>query len=210
MAIIFSDNVTEVAVQHLVSGRPSVNVLHVKTDTLLGDFDPEETARDLLDNWQDHLMALMTDNVSLTGCAFRSLDEGSGASGFLLPDDTKPSNGGQEGNASPPNVAWLVRKEVTNRARSERNGRMYIAGVEEDGVSAAGMVVGDYPTLWSDALEDFLSGVNGGVLAANRLVVLTIPKAARVKGDAEFTVGTNDVSRLVLDPMVATMRKRLR
>lgn len=210
MAIIFSDNVTEVAVQHLISGRPAVNVLHVKTDTLLGTFDPEETARDLLDNWQDHIIPLVTSNVVVQGAAWRSLDEGNGASGFLIPDGDKPTEGGQAGAAATPNVAWLIRKEVTGRSRTERNGRMYIAGVEEAGVTAAGVVSGDYPTLWSDALEDFLSGVDGGVLAANKLVVLTIPKAARAPGPVEFTVGTNDVSRLVLDPLVATMRKRLR
>ena len=210
MAIIFSNGVTEVAIEHSVSGRSAWNVLHVKIDEAEIGPDPEDSARDVLNNWQDHVVPLMTSNVTLLGCAYRSLDSSNSTTGYLLPDDEKPFVGEQPATASPPNVAWLIHKEVTGRARSERNGRMFIAGVEEAGVSAAGVVTGDYPALWSAALDDFLSGVSGGLFDDQKLVVLTIPKAARVKGDTVFTVGTNEVARLTLDPMVATMRKRLR
>lgn len=209
MAIIYSADVIEIAVRHLVSGRTSVNVWHVKLG-VLDTGGPEANARDFLDNWQDHVMPLLTNNVVLQGAEYRSLDRGNSESGFLIPDDTKPTVGEIAGAASPPNVTWLIRKQVTGRARGEKNGRCYVSGVEEAGVSAAGVVGGDYPGLWSTALDDLYSGVAGGIGPLNQLVVLTIPKAARVKGDTEFDVGTNEVTQLQLDPMVATQRRRLR
>lgn len=209
MAIIFSDRVIEVALQHLISGRTSVNVVHVK----LGILDiggPEANSRDVVDNWQDHIVPLMTSNVTFTGAEWRSLDESDSSSGFLVPDDGKPTVGEQTESPLPPNTAFLVRKQVTGRARGERNGRMYIAGVQEASVDGAGNLGGAIPALFETGLADFFSGVTGGIGPLNQLVVLTIPKAAREKGDAEFTVGTNEVTQLVLDPKVATMRRRLR
>lgn len=209
MAIIFSEGVTEVAISHSVSGRSAVNVWHIRKDP----FDVSDalgSATDVLNNWQDHIIPLLTSNVTLLGAAWRSLDRSSGISGFLLPDGDKPDVGEQAGAASPPNVCWLIRKQVDTRGRGERNGRCYVSGVEEAGVDAAGVVGGDYPMLWSDALDDFYSGVTTSGLSGAEVVTLVIPKAARVKGDTEFDVESNVVSRLELDGKVATQRKRLR
>ena len=209
MAIIFSEGVVEIAVQHLISGRTSVNVWHLRTDPF-DSTDPASMALDFMNNWQDHIIPVLTDNVTLQGAAWRSLDRSTGISGFQLPDGDKPDVGEQTGTPLPPSCAFLIRKQIDARGRGQRNGRAYIAGCQEASVSGDGTVTGDIIGIWADALDDFYSGVTTSGFSDQEIVTLVIPKAAREPGDEEFDVDSNVVSRLELDPKIGTQRKRLR
>jgi len=211
MAIIYADQVTEIAIRATYAGRPVVNVLHFYNDE--GIQTDSEKARDIMDNWQDHILSRLTDGYALIDAVWRSLDRDDTNQGTITPDPAKPLSGGIAEEGCPPNVAYLVKKITNNRQRGQRDGRMFLAGVPEGGVTESGALVAAYATDTNTAITAFLDGVNDdgfGVGGGSGLVVLNTTPASRLPGTNEVDLTFRTVSELVLDPLVSTQRDRLR
>lgn len=211
MAIIYADQVSEMAIRATYAGRPVVNVLHFYNDE--GAKTDEVMARDVLDNWQDHIMGRVVQDYALIDAVWRSLDRNDTNQGTITPDPAKPLSGGIADAGAPPNVAYLVKKITNNRQRGQRDGRMFLAGPPEGGIGADGTVQAQYATDTNAALALFLDGVNDdgfGVGGGSGLVVLNTTPASRLPGTNEVDLTYRTVGDLVLDPKVSTQRDRLR
>lgn len=193
-----SNNITEIAVKGQWSnGRPVVNVFHVKRE----EDDAAASARDLLNNWQDHIVGALSNNYTCIGAHFRDRNEVGGVVGDILADAAKPRVGGSAGAASTPNVAVLLRKLGVFHA-GQKPGRTFLPGVEEASVDEDGMLTTTFVSAMNALAAAFLSGLSGA--GSNQLVTV------HFTGPTDNSGTPTDVTAFVTDPKVATQRRRLR
>lgn len=197
-----SDNVTEVVVKGLWSNNHvMVNVFHVKRT----EDSPEQSARDVLDNWQDLIGGVVLDNYVLIGCSWRDRNETGGATGQLNPNTGKPAQGGGGSAAASPGVAVLVHKLISAHA-GIRAGRFYMPPPAEEAVDENGRISSTTLGNFDAALNSFFNGLDntGGLDTDNQLVV--VKKREAVVGNST----ASDVVGLKTDPIVASQRRRQR
>lgn len=216
MATVFSNNVIEIAVIQTYAGAPAVNVWHMYHDQELTGGDKESVVRDFANNWQDHVMGIQDNGVSLLRFDWRSLDVGDGSVGTVTPDPAKRVAGAKTGTGAPPNVALLIHKHTANRPRGRRDGRSYLVGVEGAVVSEAGVLAPAVIASYNGALDAFYNGISdtgtvvGGWNGDSYPVVLETTPASRAPGSASVTISSRRVNSITVDARVATMRERLR
>jgi hypothetical protein len=211
MAVVFSQDIIEVAINAEVAGQPHVNVLHLFNDET-GGTDVTKV-EDLRNNWQDHIMLMLDAAYVLQDFTWRSLDPDDLNQGIVIPDPAKRLTGASTGTALPPNNAYLVKKITQGRQRGQRDGRMFIGGVKSSQVFEDGLIAAAEQTNWAAALDSFLSGVNdsGFTLGSGSyLAVLNAPPESREPGTQSVTVSHRPVTDLVIDPKISTQRDRLR
>lgn len=193
-----ADNVTEVAIKgHWTNGHQIVNVVHVQRE----EDNPEQSARDVLNNWQDEVMDTMANNYTLDGCHFRDRNTASGVVGDLSPDTGKNLTGQTSGLYTPPNVAILVKKQSILNA-GQRPGRLFIPGIPEGSVNEDGVIDTAYITGNQPSFNAFLSGLSGA--GSNQLVVV------HFSGPDDASGSVTEVTALPIQSVVATQRRRLR
>lgn len=116
-----------------------------------------------------------------------------------------PVTGGMAGNPLPQNSAMLFRKRTSAAGRRGR-GRLYLPGIQEQDVSALGVIDGAVVTALqarADAWMDWLTGVEVGSVAYPPVIL------HRTEGIGVEPPPT-PVTALVIDPVIATQRRRLR
>ena len=193
-----ADNVTEVAIAgHWTNSRDVVTVLHVRRE----EDDPAQSARDVLNNWQDHIVPAMQDNYSVDGCHYTDHNALGGATGFVAVDPAKAIVGGHDADSASVNCAVLVHKRISAHT-GVRSGRMYLPPTRESWIDENGILHASYIAEVQPALNSFLDGVSGP--DDNELVV--VHKTPATGGNSDISV----VSALTLDPLIATMRRRIR
>lgn len=193
-----ANNVTEIAVLgRWTNGRPVVNVHYIQRE----EDDPEQSARDLLNNWQDHIIAMLPNNYSLEGARYRDRNSDPGVVGVILPDPAKPIVGPGSSEVAPPNVSYLVKK-LGPLLVGQRTGRMYLPGIPESAVDENGVIAPATVTALQDLLDDFLSGLDGA--GVNNLVLV------HFTGPTDTTGTVSQINSLALQNVAATMRRRLR
>ena len=195
-----SDGVTECSIEALWSNNhPIVCVLHA---THGADVESPAVARDVLNNWQDHIAgSCMPNNYVLQGLRYRYRGTVDGETGFLAPDPAKPTVGLGTGQACSPNVSRLVHKRIESTA-GKRAGRIYLGPWDDAGIDEDGRLDPAVVTAQNVLLAAFLAGLDDSDEA--RLVV--------VHG-TNVDIGEKDkspVTALTMDPMIATQRRRLR
>jgi hypothetical protein len=212
MAIVYAQNIIELAFVGVYAGRPHVNVLHVHNDE--GSQSDAAKARDVLNNWQDHIVGLpWSSSFGITELQWRSIDPDDANAGTLAPDPAKPVTGTYTGTSLPPNVTALIKKRTDNRPRGRRDGRFYISGVPEIWVRDDGTVEPDAQATVQTGLDAFVSGVNDdvfGVGGGSGLAVLETTAASRMPGTQPVTINWRPVTGLQVDRVVATQRDRVR
>lgn len=213
MALVYSSNVIEIAVVHDYASKVAVNVWHMYHDQEIGDIGQENVVEDFRNNWQDHIMPELNEDVEIIRFDWRSLDEVDQGGGTVLPDPGKPLVGGVVGQGSPPQVAWLVHKNTSNRPRGRRDGRAYLPGVNEAEVFSGGGLAPAKVTTFDAALVDFYNGISD--TSANWAgdsypVVLETTPASRAPGTTPVVIDSRRVTSLSLDSVVATQRERNR
>lgn len=197
MAQWLADNVTEVVILGLWSNSlPMYSVLHVQRE----EDDPAQSARDVLNNWQDHIVAAMPNNYEVSGCRYTDHNEDEGATGELAVDGAKPTVGTNAGDSAPPNVAQLVHKRIAGHV-GVRAGRFYLPPITQDLVDENGILSAGYVDDRNDDLVLFHDGLSGA--GGNRLVVVHKRPPAALSP-------VSIVTSLAMDPKVATQRRRLR
>lgn len=213
MAVVFSNNVIEIAVVQSAAGRPVVNVWHMYHDAEIGADTKQDVVEDFRNNWQDHMMDVQCEDVSIVSFDWRSLDPGDGSNGTVPPDPGKALIGAFLSEMAPVNTALLIHKNTANRPRGARDGRCYLAGVPEGDISADGTLSGAAQSTWLPPIQSFYSGISdittfGG--GDRYPVVLETTPESRAPGSASVTINSRRVTSLTLDAKVATQRERLR
>lgn len=159
--------------------------------------DPEAAAQIVIDSFADAVMPQTSAAVDLVSADYADLSSLSGISGSVTPTGGTVT-GGSSGIAVPPNAAVLVTKNALG-TRSQRNGRMYLVGVEEAATTSDGALTSGAVTLWQNALDDWTDALQDGDLG---LVVLS--KSGPSAGDVRT------VTSLQVQSLLATQRRRLR
>jgi len=210
MATVFSNDVVEIAVRATLNGKMHVNVWHMFGEEDVNTSD-EDTVRDFANNWQDHIVPETAGGYTVNEFAYRSMDPDDSNVGTLTPDVTKPVSGTATNIVAPPNVAYLIHKRTTGRPRGARDGRMFMSGVPENAAGVNGEVAGANVNAWNAALALFLAGVSNAQVGVDRYpVVLQTTPLSRAPGTTPITILSRRITSLVLDPVVATQRDRLR
>lgn len=162
--------------------------------------------------WQQHMLQLMANNITFTGCAWIDLDRLDGTAGFQSPDGSASTTGALTVASLPPNSALLVRKN-TAAVRGERQGRMFIAGPPEDSIGEDGAVTGAFATNSNNELAQYLSAIQSlpGTPALATTAVRVVHVHKHDSDDpADWDWSSSTVNSLVLDAKIATQRRRLR
>lgn len=213
MAIVYSNNVVEIAVQMTTDIGTATCVWHMRDDDVLAAQAVEDLVEDFAGNWQDHVMDLVSSEITVVQFDYRSLDPDDGTVGTLPPVSGKPTTGGQSGVAYPPNVALLLHKNTSNRPRGRRDGRCYLPGVPvgqltDDHRIGAALAAGAATSL--DAFYNGISDTGAWNTTEHYPVVLETTAASRAPGSQSVTIGNRRVTSITLDSLVATQRDRLR
>lgn len=193
-----ADNVTEIAILgRWTNSRPCVNVIHVQRE----EDNARQSTVDVLNNWQDHIMAVVSNNYSIEGARFRDRNVTTGVVGFQGPDLAKNLVGLNSTAAANPNTSFLMHKDG-DLVAGQRPGRMYVVGVQEDKIDEDGKLDPTYMGTIDGQMDNFYDGLSGA--GSNQLVVV------HFQGPGDLTGTSTEVTALRLDPRVATQRRRLR
>jgi len=159
--------------------------------------DAEGGAQLVLDSFCARIVDLMTAQFVVTGADYIDLSSVGGATGSVTPT-AGPTAGGSTGFGAPSNVTGLIRWSALG-TRTQRDGRTYIGGVDEDLVDTAGQWTSGALTAWDAAILLFLGDLDGNSV---QLVVLSKAPGGTFE-PRTITGGT-------MAGQVATQRRRLR
>jgi hypothetical protein len=185
------DNGTLLSIQgHWTNGHAIDNTVAY----LREEADPAEAARDVLNNWQDHIVPWFLNNYTLDGIHYVDTNSVDGVVGFLPPDDAKPKVGGRVGAGAAPAVCILVKKVIESR-RGQRSGRFYLGPPQEDDTDENGGLNTDVRLAIDAAFADFLAGTDddhgGGNGACHVLHAKLAPLASTSSKINSYKTDTN-------------------
>ena len=145
------------------NGEPVVNIVDMFF-TNEGTFGPRDdqigiVGQDVVNAWQDHIVANLCNNYTFEGATFVDMDSANGLVGSQAANGAKPTAGTSSGEALPPSQTLLVRKYTGGR-RGERAGRMFLAGMGESDLDENGIWTPGFLTGWREALDDFLESLS--------------------------------------------------
>lgn len=200
--------------QHWSNGRKVVNVLDMRIFnenlTTTRNEAIEDQAEIISNRWSVDVFAHLANNLVMETVSWVDLNSSSGSTGSVA-FESGDTGAEPTDQAYQPNTAFLVSKVIGGHARGARNGRMYLAGMHE-GQSAddGSLVISDVQT----DLDSFFGNINqdNGLTDpayTSRLCVVHLgPKPAGPDDDWPGT--SSDVTQLVVQPVAATQRRRLR
>lgn len=166
-------------------------------------FDPEfgdpDVGTDLAElgfgNWEAWLIARQSSSIQLIACDV----EVQGPTGKNVWTSVGSAVGALAPDIGLSNAAGLVRK-ITAAAGRGKNGRMYVPGIPVTKFDDVGFIDGAEVTAWNEALAGFLDGM---ISVCGVVPVVNHSTTGVVTGSPEVTA-------LVMDPLMATQRRRLR
>lgn len=180
-------------------------------------------ANRLRDAWGATFRNQMVATCSFIKCVLRVRQDGGGDI-IYESFPAAPQAGAQAGAGYPPNVAIVVEK-ITSRAGRRGRGRMFIPGVPESNADDNGLL-GTNATAWNNQGTSFLNtlaAAAGGSAVGSPVVPLLFHGPTSVTtvttGPGIRTVTTTEgaagpdpdvITGLVVDPKLATQRRRLR
>lgn len=120
------------------AGQDCMNVLDCKVDDNGGGFLSRAErihglAGDILNNWTDHILPLLSTQYTALQVRWVDLDSAEGTTGSRSATDaeTWPMTGNNPGPALPGNVYAKVIKQVQGKTRTQRNGVLRLGGLAE-------------------------------------------------------------------------------
>lgn len=217
MAPLIAPGICRYAVNQTYAGRNVVNIIDMRVDTT-GSIETRAdavygVAGDILNNWDDHLRPGQVAQLILESVSWVDLDDVDGSTGLRssTSDKTWPAAGEDAANGLPGSVAGLIVKTAPGGGRSTRNGRMYFAGIAEAATTllAPNTIDGTSVTGRNASLADFLEGINDTVDPSDVQKQMVVVHTRKV-GSVVTYEGSSDVTSLLLQPTLATQRRRLR
>lgn len=212
MAALIAPGICRYTVHGTFNGREVANIVDQRIDTTGTVLDRDEQvqaiAGDILNNWSDHVLPLLTSQYTATEVSWVDLNAADGSTGERSSTDgsTWPQAGGSTDPAAQGNVAYRINKVGTAR-RGQRAGRMYLCGVGEsaNNTANANQVNPTVASDVSDAMQEFLEGINdddplGG--SDHEMVVIHVVN--------EVYQGWSAVQALECDSVFGSQRRRLR
>lgn len=196
MAPIISE-CTQVTMNGITSGGRPWSIVQHWIGSGLTPPDPYIGSTKWVQAFVDYVLIGLCHDTSVTGGSFIDLSSSGGASG-PIGALTGPLTGGDSGFMAPPNVCVLV-KMATLNSRSQRSGRMYLPGVNEDQLQANGALTDTYQDDTQAAIAtwwDYLDSQN---------IVPVVNSKASAGSYEPTTITSMDVQALA-----ATQRRRLR
>lgn len=198
---VIADNGTILSIEGTwTNGQPFVNTFFYHRI----EASPQEAARDVLNNWQDHIVPLFINNYSVQGIRFLDINELDGITGFLPVDDSKPKVGPGTTATSPPALSMLVKKVISGK-RSARAGRLYLPPPQENEMDENGVLLASRIAAVDAGFESFRAGTDddGGVGDnAGYIAVLH-----QFEGKP---VSWSKVQSYKTQPLLGTQRRRMR
>jgi hypothetical protein len=171
-----------------------------------GEFTLNALAAYLHDSFGDHIMNQMANVYTLvrTEVQFRLSAEEDLAIGIATGDRV----GAGTAVVIPQNSAFLVHKRTARAGRRGR-GRFYLPGVQEAAVDAIGALTSGTVTGWQTSLNLFLDRLSNSTEPSFETTPVLLHQD--VEGDGSEVAELPDViTALVMDPIIATQRRRLR
>jgi hypothetical protein len=195
MAPIISD-CTQITVR---GNQPSGEFANVFHTIGLGGAppDPETMAESLIIAYCDTILTVLTAQVVVIDAAYVDLSSPSGVSGVVTPPGGSQT-GGAGGFGAPMNTALLITWPAIG-SRTQRNGRTYLPGVDEDQVDTAGLITSGY----QDDINEQI-GLFRDALQAEDMALVVNSKAPGGTYTPRTITGGSVAGR------VATQRRRLR
>lgn len=173
-----------------------------------GAGSPSTAATAINGAFNTHLKSVFNVAVSLAGTRVKFGPMDDGAFSYV----TAGTAGTLVGAATPPNVAYLIRKNTAFGGR-QGTGRIYQPGVTEPNVGVDGTVAGAHLTAMQTAWTGFLGGLNSVSLPMYLLhsygTYVALHHGDPVSIDVDIRAPT-EVTSLSVDSKVATQRRRLR
>nr|CRY96610.1 hypothetical protein [uncultured prokaryote] len=215
MALVL-DDICRYTMNHEFLGRPAISILDmhiIHTGDVSRATACYNVAGDLLNNWTDHMMGIMSIDVSFESVSWVDLDslDGSTGSRSTTDDNTLPEAGGATGEPISASVALLVHKQAT-ATRGQRQGRWFIPGATEQNVDG-NIITSSFVTAVNGNLGDFLDGVSdeNPLEAVEKYpVVLHTENQGTPEAPVIVATGASRIEALTVDPRVASQRRRNR
>lgn len=193
-----SDNVTQCFIfGHWSNGHVIGQSIMVHRD----EADAPSSARDVLNNWQDHIVPQQQNNYFVDGIRYRDRNEDPGVTGELGPDPDKPLHGTGAGASTSPQCSVLVKKLIVAHV-GLRGGLLYHGPPAEAAVDEDGNFDPETAAGFQTSYDDFWDGLGGG---GTELCVVHLGGASVAQ---ERT--SSIVTALQVQLLTATQRRRLR
>ena len=221
MAPLIAPGIARFTVNQSFAGQPVANILDVRIDTT-GSLDSRleactECARDILSNWDDHIRISQADDLTCLSVSWVDMNSESGSTGEVTTGTGAvwPAVGGGGSAPFSANVAVLVTKVLETGTRNRRNGRMYLCGGAETWTTAGAPNQVDAATraTLNANLATFVNDVNNGGDPFEAQWFLGVTHTTNVGTPEEPDIvfdGFSDLSAMVVQPLLATQRRRLR
>jgi hypothetical protein len=179
-------NYYEAVFHHSITGSTRPALCTIGFHYTGANFDGDATT--VSDDWDTTVMSMLSDQITHVETTWAD------ASGVIR---SYPSTqvGGQSDPMSPPNVAYLVKK-TTNLGGRKNRGRLYLPGVDELHVDAVGTIDATRRTAIQNAINTWVADCIASDMQPTIL-------------HHSITAPT-DVATFVVQPVVATQRRRLR
>lgn len=211
--------VARFAVNQSLEGRAVVNVLDYRIDTTGSTMSREDAvdgqAGSIIEHWVAQFLPVMVDDLTLDSVSYVDLNTADGVTGSRLNGGgtSLPAAGLSTDPPLPANAALLVTKQAPS-GRGRRNGRMFLAGLEEQftSISNGNRLEEADRAGFETRTQAFLSGTNeldtlGTAFSSNMVVVHITARDA----SGNPTLGDSSVVQsLIPDALLATQRRRLR
>jgi hypothetical protein len=195
-----------------------VNVIHVSVDA--APTEGRDAAVDVVNShmcgiYQERVVKNFTNTAHFVGCHWMDLDSLDGRTGDLGPAAGHPGNGTDPAQWPPLQVSFLVHLQSTQRI-GQRQGRMYVSGPAEAEIDNAGAISSTVLASEYTALNGMRTDITGIVIpdiggdfnpAAWRTI--HVHKLDPVD-PTTWTWSSTTVDNCVVDPQVATQRRRNR
>lgn len=202
----------------VTGGRPADCIIDVSLDEFLTTrfTAVNDLIAPVCGEWQDTMVVQGSAALTYNGCNWIDLDSLGGARGFQGRIAGKPINGLQGGATAPPNVSWLLHKNCSHN-RNQRAGRMYFPTIPEANIGDDGTITSTAYNNMQTSASLFRTHINsilgvGPATTAYRVVHVEERESNPTPPPSWIPTAwsSSDVSSVVVDPKVATQRRRLR
>lgn len=218
MAIIHAPGVCRYTVKGIVVDRPWANIIDMEIDTSGGLGTRSDAiynvAGDILNNYVEHMLQGLSNEVRFEEISWVDLDTPAGTTGsrtstseYTLPETGTSSNEFEAGS-----VAILYTKELVGSARNARTGRMYVPGPGSTGTENNELL----PLTLTNrqaAADTFLDNITDEAAIYDYTVDMCVVHTPGISGYGAgeiYEASSTHVSRLAVQPRLATQRRRLR